>query len=137
MVNAETLIFKPSSQNEMEMFKYLMTSWIKQDPDNFLYRYQVNCLMHNKALASPQHEYLIIEATNTHDTGTTHFFILDRITPADSDLPAPSTDHTNLVQKLLKTFKQITRIATSAVMGQSLADLEEGKNRITFPGFPG
>jgi hypothetical protein len=140
--DATRIIFDPNSVLPTNHMQYLFGSWASilpshvSEPLDYISRLQVHTVSHHKLLASPEHEFLVIDTVNHLDMP--YRFILERRqskTRAGVETPVfePATDRTGLIDKVRKKLHAITdRITPNE---SHLGSVEEGSSSSSSPPF--
>ena len=133
--DATQIIFDPNSVLLTNHMQYLFGSWASMllshvsEPLDYISRLQVHTVSHHKLLASPEHEFLVIDTVNHLDMP--YRFILEQRqlkTTAGVEMPVvePGTDRTGLIDKVRKKLHAITdRIMPNK---SHLGSVEEGSS---------
>jgi hypothetical protein len=123
----EEHLFDSSNPIPTKLFLFIINSWARRhpNPETILKQFKVTTIMHNKKPTMPQHEFLIIETENTATSGTvpSRFLILERFT---SDLKPAQDENNDRADKLLETFTELLKTATSSLKSSQLVSMEEG-----------
>ena len=123
---AKALLYDPNSKTNVDQFLLNLKFWAMDPSAEFeesLSFINVECIMHNKVLESPEHEYLIIKTVDRENI--VKYFILERMMsnlPGANDLPAGEVLRGT---KLLKRMKELANSICSSDES-ALAALERG-----------